>query len=555
MAYRYGSRYQMELLPPSIEEYVSPDDPVRAYDAFVEALDFNELGLRLDSHKVGCPEYYPKAMLKLLTYGYSYGFRSSRKLERAIYHNVSFMWLMGGLKPDHKTIAEFRRKNKAAIKNVLKGCARLCIKLDLIAGNTLFVDGSKIRANASIKNTWTKEKCQRALGKIDSRIEAILSECDAVDEYEESQNSLVKMKEELKDKKVLKAKVQKILKELKEENKKSINTIDPECTRINSLQGSHAGYNLQAVVDEKHGLIVNDDVVSENNDLNQFAEQINQANEILEKKCDTACADSGYANTDELQKIDEQPTKVVVPSQRQVSKKEPKPFDKSNFEYDSEKDRYICPEGHPLTYRYINKRERHKVYMISEKTICKQCPHFGVCTKSQQGRRITRLINEEVRQKLEAQYEEPESQAIYKLRKEKVELPFGHIKRNLKVDTFLLRGRDGAKAEASLLASCFNIRRMITIMGVTALIEKFKDSASFREASRLDRWDFALPLPSAGLESFAYPRKEIRANKENNISIFIENSDRAEKIWINRVFVCRKSVELPFFTSKNFSLN
>lgn len=292
MAYRYGNRHQMELLPKSIEEYVKDDDPVRVYDAFVEALNFNELGLHLDSHKVGSPEYYPKAMLKLLTYGYSYGFRSSRKLERAIYHNVSFIWLMGGLKPDHKTIAEFRRKNKAPLKDVLKTCARLCIRLDLIAGNTLFVDGSKVRANASIKNTWTKEKCERALGKIDTRIEAILSECDAVDEYEENQDSLVKVKKELKDKKVLKAKVEEILKELKEENKKSINTIDPESTRINSIQGSHAGYNLQGVVDEKYGLIVNSDVVSENNDLNQFAQQINQANEILGKKCDTACADS-----------------------------------------------------------------------------------------------------------------------------------------------------------------------------------------------------------------------------------------------------------------------
>lgn len=292
MAYRYGNRHQMELLPSSIEEYVKTDDPVRAYDAFVETINFNELGLHLDSHKVGSPEYNPKAMLKLLLYGYSYGFRSSRKLERAIYHNVSFIWLVGGLKPDHKTIAEFRRKNKVILKDVLKTCARLCIKLNLIAGNTLFVDGSKVRANASIKNTWTKEKCKRTLGKIDTRIEAILSECDAIDEYEESQDSLVKMRKELKNKKVLKAKVEEILKELKKENKKSINTTDPECTRINSLQGSHAGYNLQAVTDEKYGLIVNSDVVSENNDLNQFAQQINQANEILEKKCDTACADS-----------------------------------------------------------------------------------------------------------------------------------------------------------------------------------------------------------------------------------------------------------------------
>lgn len=552
MAYRYGNRYQMELLPLSIEEYVNSDDPVRVYDAFVETLNFNELKLHLDAHKVGCPEYNPKAMLKLLLYGYSYGLRSSRKLERAIYHNVSFIWLMGGLKPDHKTIAEFRRRNKAVLKNVLKTCARLCIKLNLIAGNTLFVDGSKVRANASIKNTWTKEKCERALGKIDTRIEAILSECDAVDEYEQNQDSLVKMKKELKNKKVLKVKVENILKELKEENKKAINTTDSECTRINSLQGSHQGYNLQGVVDEKYGLIVNEDVVSENNDLNQFAEQINQANEVLEKKCDTACADSGYANTNELQKIDKQKIKVVVPSQRQASRKEPKAFDKSNFQYDSEKDCYICPENHSLPYRRTNKREQNKVYMISEKTICKQCPHWGVCTKSQQGRQVTRLINEEVRQRLEAQYEEAESQAIYKLRQQKAELPFGHIKRNLKVDAFLLRGRDGVKAEASLLASCFNIRRMISIIGISALIEKLKNLASFRGTPLLDRWDFTLPLPSAGLESSSYPKEEIRENKENNPSAFIENSDKAQKIWINRVFVSKRRVQFAFLCQRAF---
>ena len=96
MAYRYGDRNQVQLLPSSIEEYVAPDDPVRAYDAFVESLSLDELGLIWDEHKVGNSEYYPKAMIKLVVYGYSYGFRSSRKLEKATYHNLSFIWLMGG---------------------------------------------------------------------------------------------------------------------------------------------------------------------------------------------------------------------------------------------------------------------------------------------------------------------------------------------------------------------------------------------------------------------------------------------------------------------------
>jgi len=476
MAYRHGDREQMELFPQSIEDYVGIDDPVRAYDAFVEALDFNELGIVLDEKQVGNPEYYPKSMVKLLTFGYSYGIRSSRKLERAVYHNIAFMWLMAGLRPDHKTIAEFRRKNKTALKNILRQCARLCVKLDLIAGNTLFTDGTKIRANASIKNTWTKEKCERYLESIDKHIESILSECEAIDDEEEGQESLIKMKSSLREKEALKSDIQEILKELKEQDRKAINTIDKECARINSLQGSHAGYNAQIAVDEKHGLIVNTDVVSENNDINQFANQINQANETLGKKCDTACADSGYSDTEELEKIDSQGIKVIVPSQRQASNKEPKPFDKEQFSYNPQLDEYTCPQGNKLIYKRMARHNKAKEYRVTETSLCKNCAHFGICTSSKHhGRRIFRLVNEETRQKLEAQYNDPESQAIYKLRKQKVELPFGHIKHNLKVDAFLLRGRDGVKLEMSLLATCFNISRIMTILGVKGFIQELRE--------------------------------------------------------------------------------
>src|SRR5271168_5054317 len=132
MPYITGERKQSSLLPYSIEDCVDPRDPVRVYDAFVDQLNFEQLGIHLDSNQVGHPEFDPVAMLKLLVYGYSYGIRSSRKLERATYHNVSFIWLMGGLKPDHKTIACFRRDQAAALKSVLKQCARVCLRLGLI---------------------------------------------------------------------------------------------------------------------------------------------------------------------------------------------------------------------------------------------------------------------------------------------------------------------------------------------------------------------------------------------------------------------------------------
>ena len=118
MAYRHGDRRQKILFPQSIDEYIPQDAPVRAYDVFVDSLDFEHLGIQIEPCKVGCPQYDPKIMLKLLVYGYSYGVRSSRKLERETHYNLSFIWLTGGMKPDHKTIAEFRRNNKAACPNL-----------------------------------------------------------------------------------------------------------------------------------------------------------------------------------------------------------------------------------------------------------------------------------------------------------------------------------------------------------------------------------------------------------------------------------------------------
>lgn len=470
MAYRYGEREQMDLFPPSIEDYVAMDNPVRAYNAFVEALNFNELGITINEHRVGNSAYHPRAMLKLLVYGYAYGFRSSRKLERAGHDNFSFIWLMAGMKPDHKTIANFRVSNKQALKKVLAQCARMCIKLDLIAGNTLFVDGSKIRANAADDNTWTLKRTKRILARIDGQIEHILSECEKADEDEKDQSSPVKMREHLKDKNALKSKIENIVKELKDTEKKSVNTTDPDCGQMKDRNGAHAGYNAQIVVDGKHGLIVNSDVTNESNDLNQFARQISSANETLKKPCESACADAGYANTAQLQEVDKQDIKVIVPSQRQATHKAPKPFGKERFRYDAANDCYICPEGHRLPYRRFNRRKRHNVYQIAKPSTCHRCRHFGICTNAKNGKNVSRLANEEIREKLEAQYEQPESRAIYKLRKQNAELPFGHLKRNLGIRAFLMKGRDSAKAEMSLMSSCFNMRRMITILGVTGLI-------------------------------------------------------------------------------------
>jgi transposase len=470
MAYRYGNREQCGLFPQSIEEYVGKEDAVRVYDAFVESLDFKELGIELDEGQVGNSEYDPKAMLKLLVYGYSYGVKGSRKLERECHHNLSFMWLMGGLKPDHKTIAEYRRRHKKALQMVLKQCVRLCIKLDLIAGNVLFVDGTKIRANAGRGKSHGRQWYDKRLKELDARVEQLIEESERVDAEEVGLGSSVAMGKELVQAERLQDKIKGALKAMEQSGREKVNLTDPDCAIMHSVQGSHASYNVQSVVDDQHGLIVHAEAVNQSSDVNQFAEQIDKGNRNLSKPCEVAVADGGYADTSELKKIDEQGIQVVVPSHRQALHQEEKPFSKSHFRYDKEKDCYVCPEHNDLPYEFTDKKRGKKYYRIAKSGLCQGCAYFGACTTNQKGRRIMRLELEDFKARFEAQYEA--SKEIYDRRKTRAEHPFGHIKRNLKTDGFMLRGTDGVQAETSLLATCFDLRRVMTILGVVALIEK-----------------------------------------------------------------------------------
>jgi transposase len=474
MAYRSGDRSQHALLPPSVEDYVPSDAPVRAYDAMVEAMDLSAMGFAIDRNKVGNPQYDPGAMLKLLVYGYSYGIRSSRTLERECHYNLSFIWLTGGLKPDHKTIAEFRRKNKGALQQVIRQCARICIDLDLIDGNVLFMDGTRLRANAAIDNSLTVEKCNDRLAELDKRIARLLADCEAADESESGQSSLVHLKEKLSDSKALKARIEDVLGRLNTEKRTSLNTTDEDCARMHSRQGTCAGYNAQIAVDGGKGFIVNSDVVTENNDMGQFAPQLHQANEVMGKPFETACADAGYASYATLSQVDLKETDVIVPPQNEILKEPSGPFDKWNFKYDADKDVYICPEGHELKFHGTETESHARTYCAGK--VCRSCRHFGNCTRTRSalGRRVRRYEHEQLHADLERRYAQADAKEVFARRKQLVEHPFGHIKRNLNAGYLLLRGLAGARAEVSLLAGCFNIRRLITLLGVQGLVAGLK---------------------------------------------------------------------------------
>ncbi len=474
MAIRFGAdRNQVMVFPERMEDYVDADDPVRVYDAFVNALDFTDLGIEEDQGRPGNPAYDPRAMVKLLLYGYSYGIFSSRKLERAVHHNISFIWLVGGLKPDHKTIAEFRRNNKESLGQVLGRCARICLKLDLVDGNILFVDSTKIWASAANAHQHKKSWYTWHLEKVKVRIQEILKKCEAVDAEECDKASLVKMPKALARERHLQDTIQKAPEEFEDRgaqdarnHPRRVNRVDPESARMMSARGSHPSFLVQTVVDDKNGLITSVDAVSDGNDFHQMPEQITQAEENLGQECEAACADAGYYDMLELARLETEKRSVIVPSPKQITGKEPKPFAKEHFVYDPEKDCFICPMGNRLRFlRFCKKENSMREYRIERVGLCRECEHYGVCTSAKKGRSVLRHIHEDLKERIAQRYQEPENRKIYSRRKERAEHPFGYMKKAMGFRQFFLRGRAGARVEASLLAMGYNLKRMIALTG------------------------------------------------------------------------------------------
>ncbi len=157
---------QTQLMPPSIEEYVPGDAPVRFLDAFVDQLDLEKLGFqRSQPAPTGRPGYDPADLLKLYLYGYLYRIRSSRRLESEAHRNVELMWLLRHLTPDFKTIADFRRDNRQCFKGVFKQFNLLCRKLDLFGAELVAIDGSKFKAVNNPARRYTAEQFQELVQK------------------------------------------------------------------------------------------------------------------------------------------------------------------------------------------------------------------------------------------------------------------------------------------------------------------------------------------------------------------------------------------------------
>jgi transposase len=342
MGYIRGeSRDQMYLLPETIDDYIGEDNPVRFLDAFVERLDLEQLGFgRARAAGTGRPGYDPGDMLRLYLYGYLNRIRSSRRLENEAARNLELMWLLGQLRPDFKTIADFRKDKGDALKQVCREFTLLCKELDRFGGELIAIDGSKFQAVNGKKRNFSGKKLERLTREIDAKIEGYLKQLDSRDgeEAQVQMPAAAAMKEKLQQWHERKQRYQGYPQQLKESGEKQISLTDPDSRKITRRDSSVVGYNVQVAVDEKHKLIIEPEVTNAVTDQDQLVPMAERAQQTLGVEKLEGVADMGYYDGAEVQKCEAQGLTVYIPKPSTSANTKLGLFGKEPLAYNSEKD-------------------------------------------------------------------------------------------------------------------------------------------------------------------------------------------------------------------------
>jgi len=475
MNYLRGSdRSQIEFLPACIEDYIEPNSPARFIDAFVEGLDFQELGFtRAQPASTGRPGYHPADLLKLYLYGYLNRIRSSRRLEAETARNLELMWLMRGLRPDFKTIADFRKDNRQAFRPLFKQFNLLCRKMELFGAELVAIDGCKFKALNNPGHHYSRKQLDELVGKIEQRIEDYLQELDTQDGQAQgvagapTREALEQKIAQLKERQ---GNYQQLLKGLQEKDQSEVSLVDQDSR---AMQKVGVGYNVQVAVDAKHHLIVEPEVVQSACDRGQLSKMAIAAKAQLGVEQLQVTADAGYHEADQLESCEKASIETYVPDTGKSSGRSTggkRVFPKEQFIYEPASDSYRCPAGQRLSRAFVSRckgKERVIYYNLSA---CGQCSLKRQCTSGWH-RLIARRLNEAVVDRA-AQRLEKHPQILAR-RKEIVEHVFGTL-RNWGYDHFLTKGLSKVKAEFSLSALTYNLRRVLNLCAVEQLIEKLR---------------------------------------------------------------------------------
>jgi transposase len=468
------SRNQSTLFPESLEDYVREDNPVRVIDVFVDELDLVELGFRrIEPCTTGRSGYHPATLLKLYVYGYLNRIQSSRRLEKESQRNIEVMWLTGRLMPDFKTIADFRKDNGKAIQGVCRKFIELCRNLNLFTEVMVAIDGSKFKAvNARDKN-FTQAKMKQRMKQLEESIDRYFKQLDKMDHQQSSehkdtatqlQDKISKLKETMKS-------LKKIEVEMLKQPDKQVSLTDPDARSMMTGGKGIVGYNVQTAVDTKHHLIVTHEVTNACNDKNQLFSMAKKARLSIGEENLEVLADRGYFKGEEILDCDNADIKVFVPKPLTSGSKAHGRFTKQDFHYLSDSNEYLCPTNKHLQWHFTTEEHGKTMHCYWNRAACRECPISSQCTTGKE-RRIKRWEHEDILGAMQHRLNQrPDAMQV---RKETVEHPFGTIKMWMGATHFLTKTIKRVSTEMSLHVLAYNLKRVMNIMGIGALIEAIR---------------------------------------------------------------------------------
>jgi transposase len=468
-------RNQATLLPEYLDDYIAEDNPVRAVEAFVEELDLKQLGFAgADPAWTGRPAYHPGVLLKLYIYGYLNRIASSRRLEREAQRNVELMWLTGRLAPDFKTIADFRHDNGEGIRNVCRRFVQLCRDLKLFTQAIVAIDSSKFKAVNSRDRNFTPGKVDKRQQQIEESIQRYLSALETADRTQpaEVEAKTERLREKISTLREQMRRMDTIREELKQQPDEQISLTDPGArSMVSQAKGTGVvGYNVQAVVDAKHHLIVNHEVTNVGSDRAQLTKMGTGAKAAMGKDRLQAVADRGYFSGSEIKACTEAGITPLVPKPMTSNAKAEGRFSKADFIYIAKDDQYQCPAGQRAIYRMTTMEKGLTLHRYWS-SACPRCPLKARCTPGDY-RRVTRWEHEAILETMQRRLDrKPEAMT---LRRRTIEHVFGTLKHWMGSTHFLMRGLKHVATEMSLHVLAYNLKRVFKLLGMAKTIRAMR---------------------------------------------------------------------------------
>jgi transposase len=472
-------RKQVALLPECVDDYIGQDNPVRVIDAFVAELDLAELGFNGSTPAVtGRPSYHPGVMLKIYIYGYLNRVPSSRRLERECQRNVELMWLTGRLAPDFKTIADFRRDNGPAIRNVCRRFVELCRGLKLLSGDMVAIDGSKFKAVNSRDRNYTAGKIDKRQQQIEESVQRYLDMIETADRTSPTGFDVktVHLYEKIALLRQQMRELEQIKKQLKTQPDRQLSLTDPDSRSMTSggKRTGTVGYNVQTAVDTKHHLIVEHEVTNIGGDHGQLSRIASSAKSAMGKLKLKVLADRGYFSGPDIRACELAGITTYVPKPLTSASRKKGLFTKRDFIYVARSDEYRCPAGERaiLRFKTVENGMNLNVYWPSA---CPRCHLKERCSPSDY-RRIRRWEHEHVLEAMQRRLDrKPDAMTI---RRSTVEHVFGTLKHWMGATHFQTRTLGKVSTEMSLHVLAYNLKRVMNILGVARTMKAMRMAGS-----------------------------------------------------------------------------